>query len=197
MTCYTFTKWINDFKTIFLIKNYCSDPTCGGRNYILKWFFVQTILAERYINRREMWVVSLKSSFSVNFGIKEILFWISFFFRGVIEVWSFLWTRDVWQDFVHFLFKLRFFSTKNINSKIFLMLQMKQSCVSNRRKALKKGSVLSHREVYYKKKIDFYLRADILRRTSFLIFFQVTSRLVFFSNPGSIYEKPPLQSNDA
>ena len=33
----------------------CSDPTCGGRNYILKWvFFVQKILADRYIHRREM-----------------------------------------------------------------------------------------------------------------------------------------------
>ena len=37
----------------------CSDPTCGGggrrRNYILKRvFFVQSILADRYIRRREM-----------------------------------------------------------------------------------------------------------------------------------------------
>ena len=31
----------------------CSDPSWGGRNYILKWvFFVQSILADRYIYRR-------------------------------------------------------------------------------------------------------------------------------------------------
>ena len=26
-------------KNKLTIKNYCSDPTCGGRNYILKWIF--------------------------------------------------------------------------------------------------------------------------------------------------------------
>ena len=35
-------------------------------------FFVQTILADRYIHRRELWVVSLKSSSSVEHGIKKI-----------------------------------------------------------------------------------------------------------------------------
>ena len=35
-------------------------------------FFVQTILADRYIHRREMWVVSLKSSSSIKFEIKTI-----------------------------------------------------------------------------------------------------------------------------
>ena len=31
---------------------HCSDPTCWGRNYILKWvFFVQSILADRYVHR--------------------------------------------------------------------------------------------------------------------------------------------------
>ena len=37
-----------------------SDPSWGGRNYILKWvFLVQTIFADRYINRRELRLVSL------------------------------------------------------------------------------------------------------------------------------------------
>ena len=36
--------------------NHCSDPTCGGGgNYILKWvFFVQSLLADRYVRRREI-----------------------------------------------------------------------------------------------------------------------------------------------
>ena len=60
--------------------HFCSDPTCGGRNYILKWvFFVPWILADRYIHCREVWVVSLKSSFSVNFEIKKIFFIFVFF----------------------------------------------------------------------------------------------------------------------
>ena len=42
-------------------------------------FFVQTILADRYIHRREVLVVSLKSSSSVEFEIKEILFNFVFF----------------------------------------------------------------------------------------------------------------------
>ena len=41
-------------------------------------FFVQTILADRYIHLREIWVVSLKSSSSAEFETKKIFF--SFFF---------------------------------------------------------------------------------------------------------------------
>ena len=45
----------------------------GGRNYILKWiFFVQSILAGRYIHRRELRLVSLESLSSVEYGIKKI-----------------------------------------------------------------------------------------------------------------------------
>ena len=61
----------------------CSDPTCWGRNYILNWvFFVQTILADRYIHRRDMCVVSLKSSSSVDLGIKKISLNFVFFPRS-------------------------------------------------------------------------------------------------------------------
>ena len=64
-----------------------SDPTCEGRNYVLNWvflvFFIQTNLADRYVHRRELWVVSLKSSSSVEFEIKKI-FLIRFFW-GAIE----------------------------------------------------------------------------------------------------------------
>ena len=55
-------------------------PHLWGRNYILKWvLFVQTILADRYIHRREIRVVSLKSLFSVEFETKMIFLNFVFF----------------------------------------------------------------------------------------------------------------------
>ena len=60
---------INSYVTLVV-----PTPLVGGRNYILEWvFFVQSILADGYIHRRELWVVSLKSSSSVEFEIKKIL----------------------------------------------------------------------------------------------------------------------------
>ena len=44
----------------------------GEELYTKMVFFVQTISADRYIHRREMWVLSLKSSSSVEFEIKKI-----------------------------------------------------------------------------------------------------------------------------
>ena len=46
----------------------------GGTIYSNVFFFVHSILADRYIHRREMLVVSLKSSSSVEFKIKKIFF---------------------------------------------------------------------------------------------------------------------------
>ena len=47
--------WFNDAGISATWQDYCSDPTCRGRNYILIWvFFVRTILADRYIHCREM-----------------------------------------------------------------------------------------------------------------------------------------------
>ena len=44
-----------------------------GRNYILKWvFFVPWIFADRYIHRRELRLVSLESSSSVEYEIKKV-----------------------------------------------------------------------------------------------------------------------------
>ena len=61
-------------------------PLEGGRKYILKWiFFVQTILADRYIHRTELRLVSLESLSSVEYGIKNIFLEIRFL-QGVIEV---------------------------------------------------------------------------------------------------------------
>ena len=49
-------------------------------NYILKWnFFVRTILADRFIHRTEMRVVSLKSLSSVEFKTKKIFLNFVFF----------------------------------------------------------------------------------------------------------------------
>ena len=45
----------------------------GGELYTQIGFaFVKTILADRYIHRREMWMVSLTDSSSVEFKINEI-----------------------------------------------------------------------------------------------------------------------------
>ena len=49
------------------------------------FFFVQSILADRYIHRRELRLVSLESLSSVEYGIKKILL-IFVFLQGVIEV---------------------------------------------------------------------------------------------------------------
>ena len=64
----------------------CSDPHFdreGGTIYPTG-FFVQTILADRYIHCREIWVVSFKSMYILEYGIKKI-FSISVF-TGVMEV---------------------------------------------------------------------------------------------------------------
>ena len=115
----------------------CSDPPYGARNYILKCvFFVQTTLANRYIHRRELWVVSLKSSSSVDFGINKIFSKFSFF----EELARFKVLRE------HVMLGIILFNCSNkdfffikIYSKLNFMLKMKEFCVSNRRKAIKKA----------------------------------------------------------
>ena len=44
----------------------------GGTIYSTGFFFVQSIFADRYIHRRELRLVSLESSSSVEYGIKNI-----------------------------------------------------------------------------------------------------------------------------
>ena len=44
----------------------------GGTIYSNGFFFVQSILADRYIHRREMRLVSLESLSSVEYGIKKV-----------------------------------------------------------------------------------------------------------------------------
>ena len=61
---------IRNFKFLIIVPTPLEG---GGRNYILKWvFFVQSILADRYIHRRELRLVSLESLSSVEYGIKNI-----------------------------------------------------------------------------------------------------------------------------
>ena len=60
---------ISNLSTAFFC---CCDPL-GGRNYTLKWvFFVQSILTDRYIHHTELWVVTLKSTSSLEYEIKKI-----------------------------------------------------------------------------------------------------------------------------
>ena len=65
-----------------------TPPVGGGTIYLNGFFFVQSILADRYIHRREMWVVSLESSSSVEFETKKIFLKFVFFFEelSMIEV---------------------------------------------------------------------------------------------------------------
>ena len=60
-------------------------PLVGGRTIYSNVFFVQTILADRYIHRREILVVSLKSSSSVEIEIKKIFVFRFFFEEFHIE----------------------------------------------------------------------------------------------------------------
>ena len=59
----------------------------GGELYTQMGFFVQTILADRYIPRRELRLVSLESLSSVEYRIKK--FFEFRFLQGVIEVQTF------------------------------------------------------------------------------------------------------------
>ena len=69
----------------------------GGTIYSNGFFFVQSILADRYNNRRELWVVSLKSCSSVEYGNKKII-WSSVFYRELSSL-KLLWILDVFQLF--------------------------------------------------------------------------------------------------
>ena len=84
-------------------------PLEGGGNYILKWvFFVQTILAHRYIHRRELRLVSIESLSSVEYGIKKI-FLFSFLtgsYRGLNFWEKRVNSVDFYSHFSEFLNKI-------------------------------------------------------------------------------------------
>ena len=88
----------------------------GGTIYSNGFFFVPWILADRYIHRREMCVVSLKSSSIVEFEIKKIFLNFVFFeelsrFKVSCEHWIFgllLFTFTV------IFVRINVFSSKNL-----------------------------------------------------------------------------------
>ena len=119
-------------------------PLDGGRNYILKSVFcVQTILADRYIHRRELRLVSLESLSSEEIGINFFLF--SFFtgsYRGLnfgekrvnsvdfIHIFQNVWleTRQFCLNLLKFFMKMSlisFLKTKNIVGYFFLIFFQK------------------------------------------------------------------------
>ena len=70
-------------------------------------FFVQTFSADRYIHRREMRVISLESSSSVEFGIKK--FFLNFLFFEELLRFNVLCEHVMFGIILFtFLFKLRF-----------------------------------------------------------------------------------------
>ena len=62
---------------VFVIRN----PIEGAGRIYWNNFFVQSILTDWYINRREMGVVALESTSSVEFEMKTI-FWYLFYSRS-------------------------------------------------------------------------------------------------------------------
>ena len=69
----------------------------GGGIIYSNGFFVQTTLADRYNHRRELWVVSLKSPSSVEYGIRKIFF--IFIFYGELSRFKLLRILEVFQLF--------------------------------------------------------------------------------------------------
>ena len=128
---------------VFNSSNNCSEPTCGGRNYLLNWFFfVQTILANRYIHRREMLLVSLISSSIVEFEIKKILFEFCIFeeiskFKFCVNTWYLAWFCSLLGKLS---FELSFFFLKTKIQHYNSRHKKHKFCVPKRRKAIKKIS---------------------------------------------------------
>ena len=63
----------HDFVKLRLQKCDCSDPLKWGRNYRLKFSFVQSIFTGQYVNIRAMLLVSLESPYSIENGIRKSL----------------------------------------------------------------------------------------------------------------------------
>ena len=80
--------WIPQVSQFPSFPDFCSDSSWGGGGgtiYSTGFFFVQSILADRYIHRTELRLVSLESLSSVEYGIKKF-FWFSFLtgrYRGL------------------------------------------------------------------------------------------------------------------
>ena len=77
-------------------------PTLVGREelYTQLGFFVQSILADRYVHRRELWVVSLESTYIQKHRNKKH-FRISFFYSELLR-FEIVWIIDSFDS--HFLY---------------------------------------------------------------------------------------------
>ena len=137
----------------------CSDTTCwGGSIYLNGFFFVQTILADRYIHRTEMWVVSLESSSSKEFVFCKILLNFVFFeelsrFESSSEhviFGSLLFTFSVISVRINI-------SIKKLNQNYLSRYKMHQFGSPNTRKKIKKTS--SGLTGKFNIKIEIYLSA--------------------------------------
>ena len=82
--------------SILAIAVFVPTPLLGEELYTQMGFFVRTILADRYIHCREMWVASLKSQCSVEFETIKI-FSNFLFFQDLsrIEILAWLFTFRV------------------------------------------------------------------------------------------------------
>ena len=96
-------------------------PLEGGRTiYTNRFFFVQSILGDRYIHRIELRLVSLESLSSVEYAIKNI-FWFSFLTRSyrALNFWEIEWIPFIlftfsgifeWQKFLNWFLKTKILS---------------------------------------------------------------------------------------
>ena len=91
-----------------------------GTIYSNSFFFGQTILADRYIHRRVMWVVSIKNSSPSNVEFEFNLYFEFCIFRRVIQVSIFMWTRDICM--ILFSFSVIFVQIKAFLKKYILKL---------------------------------------------------------------------------
>ena len=122
----------------------CWPHLWGEELYNSNGFFVQTILADPYNRRREMWVVSLKSSSSAEFETKKIFLKFVFFFEELsrIEVFCEHLIFDMILFIFSVIFQFKIFIIKNIDSKLHFTPQ-NQLWVPNRRKAIKRLVLVS------------------------------------------------------
>ena len=71
---------VMDFSTYIVDNdNFLFRPLLRGEELYTQMVFLQTIFADRYIHRRELRLVSLESSSSVEYGIKKIFLFLFFF----------------------------------------------------------------------------------------------------------------------
>ena len=101
-------RFVKTFRPLLIVPT----PLVGGEElYTQMGFFVQSILADRYIHRRELRLVSLESLSSVEYGIKKIFQIFVFFSRSYRGLNFCVNTRYLFTFSVIFL-QIKMFSIK-------------------------------------------------------------------------------------